>query len=224
MLQNKRNLAAMAAMVVVSMATAAPTFVPSFDGKKYDIQGPAKQQEARPRISTRELYDAVQNCWPEPSYFRGEIVAQGRLQNSRAATLQTDGQIAAGGRINLALVVTIPLYSALEIDRERTREYRRRTGAADAVGLFVAAIADRQKSRRELALYRALESRAKERVAIGVTGTEEQVVYMEKVAKTMADLIAEDGAIEKARLTLLSQCAGGLDRHVDALLLEQMSQ
>jgi hypothetical protein len=223
------TIATAAAVAVISAvaaaaATAAPTSVPTFTGEKNAIQAPAMQAPQKPRTPTRRLYRAVEKCYPEASYFRGEIALQGRAQNTRAATLHTDGQLATGSRVNLALVVSIPLYSASEIDRERNREFNRRVGAATAIGDFVKAVADRRKSERQLELYKALESRAKERVAIGVAATEEQVNYMEKVAMVSGDVIAAEGLVEKTRLALLSQCAEGKDSHVDELISEQIYQ
>lgn len=76
----------------------------------------------------------------------------------------------------------IPLVSATELDKERNREAERHGRVADAVGELVGAFAEHAMTARQLALSRALEKRAQERVRAGVADTAEQVHYLEQVA------------------------------------------
>lgn len=194
--------------------------LPTFSGDKAPLQAPKKMAPRPVLPDTRALFDLVMACYPEPSYFRGEIALEGRARNHRAATLQDDGTLSGGGRVQLALVAKLPLYSAVELDREREREYTRRGKVADSVGAFVREVAKRHKLGRELDLARALESRAQERVAVGVAETAEQVRYMERVADIEAGLIESRGVLEKARLEMLGHCATHRTQAVDDTLSE----
>lgn len=194
--------------------------LPTFSGEKVPLQAPKKMAPKPVLPDTRALFDLVMACYPESSYFRGEIALEGRARNHRAATLADDGTLTGGGRVQLALVAKLPLYSAVELDREREREYMRRGKVADSVGAFVREVAKRHKLGRELDLARALESRAQERVAVGVAETAEQVRYMERVADIEASLIESRGVLEKARLEMLGHCATHRTQAVDDTLSE----
>lgn len=155
---------------------------------------------------TKDLYQRALNCWPAQSYIRSEVYVEGRMRSDQTNYLDEAGTIRGASRSSVALVARVPLYSALELDREREREYVRRTKLAEAVGVFVTALSERHKARRELDLMRALERRAQERVKIGVTETAEQVKYLERVASLEGDLMRLSGQLQKSRLELVGHC------------------
>ena len=105
----------------------------------------------------------------------------------------------------VGIVARMPLYSYTELDRERDREFHRRTSAATSVAQFISAVATRNHAIRELALHRALEARAAIRVRKGVAGASEQVTYLEKVAGQRA-LIKAEAEIMESRLTMAALC------------------
>ena len=160
-----------------------PFILPTYSGEKTSHHAPPKPKPAGPFPEPREIYDYALKCWPAPSYMRAEISLEGRAQNVDTVGVDASGTVRSMGRNSTALVARIPLYSATELDREREREYTRRTKLADSVGNFITALTDRHKTRRELDLMRALEKRSQKRVQIGVTDTAEQVGYLLKVAQ-----------------------------------------
>jgi len=93
-----------------------------------------------------------------------------------------------------------------EISREKEREYKRRMDVAGNVSNFISAIASRNHSVRELALYRSLEARAAIRVRQGVVDVAEQVQYLEKVASAQESLIKDEMTIMENRLKLVGMC------------------
>lgn len=188
--------------------------LPTYRGDKPGHQAPAQPPKSGPIPDARALFETALNCWPAASYFRADVSVEGRLRNDKGATFNAGGGIESGSRASAALVVRVPLYSAAELDREREREYMRRTKAADAVGDLIGALTDRNRTLRELELMRALERRAQERVRIGVAETAEQVKYLEKVADLEGAVIKQRGTIEKTRLALLGMCAA---QHADAV-------
>jgi len=160
-----------------------PFLLPTFSGEKTSIHAPAKPTAMGPFPDPREIYERALNCWPAASYMRAEVSVEGRLQNTTITALDDTGMFRAQGRSSAALVARVPLYSATELDKEREREYTRRTKLADSVGNFITALADRQKTRRELDLMVTLEKRSQQRVKIGVTDTAEQLFTKSRPAR-----------------------------------------
>ena len=195
-----------------------PFILPTYSGEKTSHHAPPKPKPAGPFPEPREIYDYALKCWPAPSYMRAEISLEGRAQNVDTVGVDASGTVRSMGRNSTALVARIPLYSATELDREREREYTRRTKLADSVGNFITALTDRHKTRRELDLMRALEKRSQKRVQIGVTDTAEQVGYLQKVVQLEGDLVKQRGLLEKSRLELIGHCkadeADGMDRYL----------
>ena len=195
-----------------------PFELPTYSGEKPSIHAPDKPQTPGPIPDARDLYDRALLCWPAQTYMRAEVFLEGRARTETGTYLDSSGTVTTTGKTSAALVARIPLYSAAELDREREREFARRTKIADAVGELVASLADRHRMRRELEITRALERRSQERIRIGVAETSEQVRYLEKVASLESELLKQHGAIQKARLVLVGHCtthAGdALDRYL----------
>lgn len=192
--------------------------LPTYSGEKPSIHAPEKPNKPSPIPDARDLYDRALTCWPAQTYMRAEVFVEGRARTETGTFLDSSGTVSTTGKTAAALVARIPLYSAAELDREREREFARRTKVADAVGELVAALADRHRMRRELDITRALERRSQERIKIGVAETSEQVRYLEKVASLESELLKQHGTIQKARLVLVGHCTAqagdALDRHL----------
>lgn len=195
-----------------------PFELPTYAGDKPSIHAPEKPTKPSAIPDARDLYDRALTCWPAQTYMRAEVFVEGRARTETGTFLDSSGTVSTTGKTAAALVARIPLYSAAELDREREREFARRTKVADAVGELVAALADRHRMRRELDITRALERRSQERIKIGVAETSEQVRYLEKVASLESELLKQHGTIQKARLVLVGHCTAqagdALDRHL----------
>ena len=192
--------------------------LPTYSGEKPSIYAPDKPPKPGALPDAKDLYQRALVCWPAPTYFRTEEHLEGRLRTDQINYLDETGTIRGASRAGVALVARVPLYSAAELDREREREYGRRTKLAEAVGVFVTALSERYKARRELDLTRALERRSQERVKIGVAETAEQVKYLERVASLEGEMLRLGGQIQKSRLELIGHCNAReseiLDRHL----------
>lgn len=197
-----------------------PFLLPTFKGEKTSHHAPPTPDPAPTFPDPREIYERALNCWPTASYMRAELSVEGRLQTTTITALDETGMFRAQGRSSAALVARVPLYSATELDREREREYIRRTKLADSAGSFITALADRQKTRRELDLMLALEKRSQQRVKIGVTDTAEQVGYLQKVVQLEGDLLKQRGQLEKSRLELIGHCMSKHADEVDRYILQ----
>jgi hypothetical protein len=199
-----------------------PLTVPLFDGIERSYKPPSNPLK-RPEIPDfRRLFELTVACWPEKSWFRGELHVEGRLANKKAAQNSAvdplSGTITTRDDRYIALVARIPLISASELDKERNREAERRGKIAEAVGSLVSAYAERVMQTRQLTLLQALEKRAQERVRMGVAETGEQVRYLEQVAALETRIQALQGDEIKARLHLLGMCDDTNMARIDAYL------
>ncbi len=222
-----RYSAAALALLVLPLAMASddnkkPHELPTYSGQKPSYHAPEKPPVPGQLPDARELYDRTLNCWPVPSFMRAEVTLEGRVRTDRTQMMDEDGTIRSAGRAGVALVARLPLYSALELDREREREYMRRTKLADATGNFLSILAERQKHVRQLELMRALERRSQERVKAGITETAEQVGFMEKVAGLEGELLKQSGMLQKARLELIGHCSPTQADEVDRYIMQFM--
>ncbi|WP_050987959.1 hypothetical protein [Thiothrix nivea] len=143
-------------------------------------------------------------CYPEKSKFDIDVDLRAAIRSSDVLDLQdtTTGL----GKSYVGIVASMPLYSGKELEREKDREYSRRKDTAKAVAGFIASIAGRNHTIRELALYRSLEARSAARVKEVVTEANEQVGYLEKVASSQEKLIEEEAKIMESRLLLSGMC------------------
>lgn len=195
--------------------------LPTFTGEKPTHYAPEKPDLAADLPDPRELYDTALGCWPAESFFKAEVSLEGRLRTDRVNHLEeVTGRETGASRAAVTLVARIPLYSAMDLDREREREYMRRVKLADAVGGFYTSLTDRERAYRKLILMRAMERRAQERVRIGVAETAEQVRYLERVAGIEGDLLKLRGQLEKARLELIGHCSPALGNELDRILIK----
>lgn len=200
--------------------TKKPHELPTYSGEKPTYHAPLRPAKPGQLPDARELFQRTLDCWPVPSFMRAEVNLEGRVRSDRSQVLEEDGSVRTAGRMGVSLVARLPLYSALELDREREREYMRRTKLADATGNFISILAERQKHMRQLELLRALERRSQERVRAGISETTEQVAFMEKVASTEGELLKQSGQLQKARLELIGHCAPSQADAVDRFILQ----
>ena len=193
-----------------------PYALPTFSGT-VDM-APPKAPYTPPRgVDPDRLFTAVLDCFPAPSWFRGELSAIARAGTRSAVDIGSDGTL-NGGSAYVGIVAKIPLYSPVEYARIREEESQRRTEIAKAVAALNSAVTKRAIARRAAALYRSLESRAAQRVRYGVADTAEQVRYVEAVAEQERAESAANADITAARLTLVGMCADDRAESVDALI------
>jgi hypothetical protein len=203
-------------------AIAEPPFrLPLLDGESRTHAPPQGKLERAEQPDPRALFDLAMGCYPARSLFRAEIALEGRAARRQAGAdaLNPADTAPGSGASYVGVVARIPLYSALEIDRERERELRRRKAAAEAVGALTQALAEWGVASRKLALFRALEKRAQERVAVGVAETGEQVQYLKDVADLEGRLNESRAKVVEARMTFIGLCAEGAPaERVDAYI------
>ncbi|KAF0190349.1 MAG: hypothetical protein FD165_2773 [Gammaproteobacteria bacterium] len=186
-----------------------PYEVPTFGAKRNFREAPAQWQKA-PKIDGDAVFRMVVACYPNKSRWNLDVDLQAAVRNQNM--VDVTGTVI--GQHTVGIVARMPLYSATEMDREREREYKRRTDTAGKVAEFVGQIAARNQALRALAISAAMESRAQIRVNEGIADAEEQLKYLDKVAGAEKDLITAEAKAMDARLSLVAMCR---DEEADAV-------
>lgn len=196
-----------------------PYQIPLLDGKKERTKAqPTDEYKLAPAPNARELFDMVVACWPERSWFRGELSAEARSMRRNNAASGTNTttldpisgnyvtQNSTGNDATVGLLFRVPLWSATELDKERQRESDRRATIADKIGIYVSSLAEYQLTERQMHIHRALEKRAQERVQLGIAETNEQVKGLQSVSELEGKQITNRANLIKARITLQGLC------------------
>lgn len=181
-----------------------PYRLPTMEGDSRSYQGNLPPLVKAPALDPDSVFNSVMSCYPSPSNFNIDVELRGQLRSDPSGEDLFDSTDIGSNYVGI--VARMPIYSYTELDRERDREYHRRTTAATSVAKFVAAVATRNHAIRELALHRSLEARAAIRVAQGIVGASEQVTYLEKVAGGQRALIQAEAQIMESRLTMAALC------------------
>ena len=186
-----------------------PYEVPTFGAKRNFRDAPAQWQKA-PKVDGDAVFRTIIACYPNKSQWNIDVDLQAAVRNANAVDITGT----AIGKSTVGIVARMPLYSATEMDREREREYKRRTDTAGKVAEFVGQLAARNQALRSLALSAAMESRAQIRVNEGIADADEQVKFLDKVAAAEKDLITAEAKVMDARLSLVAMCR---DESADAV-------
>ena len=182
-----------------------PYEIPTFEGQARDFRQPPPPLAQAPAIDGDAVFRAVVDCYPVKSRWKMDVDLEAAVRSTRVI----DVTGTAVGRSNIGIVARMPIYSATEHDREMEREARRRADTAKTVADFVEKLAERNASVRAVALYSALEQRARVRVNTGIADALEQVGYMEKTSTAERDLIRAEAGVMQTRLQLVAMCREG---------------
>lgn len=199
----------LAAVLVAGCSRAEPVRPPanpphelqSFDGVARARILTASALRIDPGPDAHALFLRVVECYPAPSWFRPEVSAE--LRTGQRSAVYENGATGSGA----ALVMRVPLWSAMEAEREREREAARRLKIAASVGLFTESLVKYRLTDREIELWKGIEARARQRVAAGVADTAEQIEALKQVATLENRRVSELSKIVTARLELVGLCA-----------------
>ncbi len=131
-----------------------------------------------PRIDGDAVFRTIIACYSTKTYWNLDVDLQAAIRNTSAVDIRGT----TIGRSMIGIVARMPIYSRTEIDREREREYRRRSDTASKVAEFVNQLATRNQALRQPAIAAAMEQRAQIRVNEGIADADEQIKWLEKVA------------------------------------------
>jgi len=154
---------------------------------------------AEPEMYGDTIAVAADACYPEPdgTWFRPEV----------GLTVSPDTRDGAGSNAYWAgITATLPLYSHSELERTRERALQRRAGVAAAVGRYLTARAAVTRGAREMALFDAVETRARARVKTGVAESAEQQTAAVSAIRARGQIDAARADLVAARLELLAPC------------------
>ena len=193
-----------------------PYQIPTLKGETRDFHyiPPIKLSKT---IDADEVFRMIVNCFPERPKWGIEVKAVAGLRYTEQNTVSTF-DTAGLSRYYSGIVAEMPLYSAEELNRQRTQEYQRRGEVAANVAALLKALADRDRALRLIGIDESVEARSQIRVYEGIAPAEEQIGYLKDVASRTGDLVAAEAAITAARLTLVGQCRDELADRVNDYL------
>ena len=199
-----------------------PFEIPTFEGKPVDWSHPKPAINKLPVIDGDAIFEMINRCYPLKSGFGLDISLRVGANykpsgNTQINTLDSNSYYAG-------IVANMPLYSDIEIDKDRRQEYARRMQTSGTVKELLSAVAVKRKSERMLGLYSALEKRAQERIKQGVAAVDEQIGFLEKVAATQGELDIANATIEASRLALVGQCRPEVVEEVNNYILSEIKQ
>lgn len=197
-----------------------PFEIPSFTGKPVDWNHPKKAINELPKIDGDGIFNMVNRCYPLKSGFGLDVSIKAGANykpsgNTQINTLDSNNYYAG-------IVATMPLYSDIEIDKDRKIEYQRRIQTTDTIKALLEGVASKRRAERLIGLYEALEARSKERVKQGIASADEQIGYLEKVATTQGELDKANATIEASRLALIGQCRPEVMNEVNNYILGEI--
>ena len=193
-----------------------PYEIPTMSGNKRDFRAAPAGWVKAPRIDGDAVFRTIIACYPTKTYWSLDVDLQAAIRNTSAIDISGTSI----GRSTVGIVARMPLYSRTEIDREREREYRRRTDTAAKVAEFINQLASRNQALRQLAIAASMEQRAQIRVNEGIADADEQIKWLDKVASLENALITAEAKAMDARLTLVSMCRDGEANAVNSYLTD----
>lgn len=193
-----------------------PSELPTLRGEAAHYNHPAPALQPAPKVNPDDIFATVLSCYPEKSKFKLDLnLVAGMKCNLDEYNSDDWPEISEH---YVGIVGKMPLYSTTEQARERQWEYQRRTATASSVAAFTQSLAERNYSYRIMGLYLALEARAQKRIEQGVTGVNEQISLLEKVASAHRDVLTHEAKIVEHRLALVSLCEDSYSEQVNFYL------
>lgn len=193
--------------------------IPTYTGKAVNWHNPKPAINPLPKIDGDAIFKVVNRCYPLKSGFGLDISLKAgatyKDSSNQINTLDSNKYYAG-------IVANMPLYSDVEIDKERKLEYQRRMETTHTIKALLEAVATKRRAERLMGLYEALEKRAQERIKNGLAETAEQITFLEKVATTQGELDQANAAIEASRLALIGQCRPDAEQAVNDYILQEI--
>jgi hypothetical protein len=204
-----------------------PYQIPTFTGEPVDYHKIKPAIDAKKKIDGDAIFQIINKCYPLKSGFGLEVNLRGGINykpptSSSSSTSTTVVQTYDSQQYYAGIVANMPLYSDIEIDKDRKVEYQRREQTAMTIKEMLSAVAAKRRAERMMGLYLSLEKRAQVRIETGVAPVDEQIGFLEKVATTQGELDTAEAAIEGARLALIGQCRPEVVEQVNGYILDEI--
>jgi hypothetical protein len=204
-----------------------PYEIPTFTGAPVDYKQIKPAIDPKKKINGDAIFQIINKCYPLKSGFGLEVNLRGGM-NYKPSNKNTSGgnttvvQTYDSQNYYAGIVANMPLYSDIEIDKDRKVEYQRREQTAMTIKEMLSAVAAKRRAERMMGLYMSLEKRAQVRIETGVAPVDEQIGFLEKVATTQGELDTAEAAIEGSRLALIGQCRPEIMDEVNNYILSEI--
>ena len=204
-----------------------PYEIPTFTGAPVDYKQIKPAIDPKKKINGDAIFQIINRCYPLKSGFGLEVNLRGGMNYKPSDKNTSSGnttvvQTYDSQNYYAGIVANMPLYSDIEIDKDRKVEYQRREQTAMTIKEMLSAVAAKRRAERMMGLYLSLEKRAQARIETGVAPVDEQISYLEKVATTQGELDTAEAAIEGSRLALIGQCRPEVLDEVNNYILSEI--
>jgi hypothetical protein len=206
-----------------------PYEIPTFTGAPVDYKQIKPAIDPKKKINGDAIFQIINKCYPLKSGFGLEVNLRGGMNYKPSNKNTSSGnttvvQTYDSQNYYAGIVANMPLYSDIEIDKDRKVEYQRREQTAMTIKEMLSAVAAKRRAERMMGLYLSLEKRAQVRIETGVAPVDEQIGFLEKVATTQGELDTAEAAIEGSRLALIGQCRPEVVDEVNGYILSEIGQ
>ena len=206
-----------------------PYEIPTFTGAPVDYKQIKPAIDPKKKINGDAIFQIINRCYPLKSGFGLEVNLRGGMNYKPSDKNTSSGnttvvQTYDSQNYYAGIVANMPLYSDIEIDKDRKVEYQRRMQTTSTIKELLTAVATKRRAERLMGLYSSLEKRAQVRIETGVAPVDEQIGYLEKVATTQGELDTAEAAIEGSRLALIGQCRPEVVDEVNNYILSEIGQ
>jgi len=202
-----------------------PYKIPTFTGEPVDWHKIKPAIDARKHVDGDAIFQIINRCYPLKSGFGLEVSLRGGINttmNNKNSNSTTTVQTYDSQAYYAGIVANMPLYSDVEIDKERKLEYQRREQTASTIKEMLSAVSAKRRAERMMGLYLSLEKRSQARIENGIAPVDEQIGFLEKVATTQGELDTAEAAIEGSRLALIGQCRPEVLEEVNGYILSEI--
>jgi hypothetical protein len=204
-----------------------PYQIPTFTGAPVDYKQIKPAIDPKKKINGDAIFQIINKCYPLKSGFGLEVNLRGGMNYKPSDKNTSSGnttvvQTYDSQNYYAGIVANMPLYSDIEIDKDRKVEYQRRMQTTSTIKELLSAVATKRRAERLMGLYTSLEKRAQVRIETGVAPVDEQIGYLEKVATTQGELDTAEAAIEGSRLALIGQCRPEVVDEVNSYILSEI--
>jgi len=196
--------------------------LPTLNNKKPDFYQFNDSYKRAKKLNHTEIFNKVMGCFPSVSNFDIDVSFKAGLN---AFERTSDGLDNSQQKFYAGLVFKLPLYSTSENSRVREQEYKRRQDISKLVASLSKSVTERNLSIRMIALYTSLERREQLRIAGGVeqkkgsiVTVDNQIKYLEKIAKQEQIRILNIVEIESTKLQLVAHCSKNSSNKINKYL------
>jgi hypothetical protein len=179
----------------------------SANAEPFELDTYGDKQQSSVGITYAKLNRLSNECLYDNGWLDIDVKVKGGISNRISGYVE--GQNTFAG-----LVISVPLYSGKEVDRERNRAYKRKRQVSDDIASMIGGIEKILHDRNMVDIYKIMEVRSQKRVKNGVISLSEQVTILDKLSNLKKEIITFTAQVGGKYTALLNGCKEGKEKKV----------